>query len=99
MIKSHIEAIQNEIKERFGVEATVYISVHNVNQEINIKKAEEISSGLQPDFEKESLAGSGENYNWIQIDNYEQGKKLAIFYTKEVQYEPSRELPTNMVTD
>jgi hypothetical protein len=100
MIKAYIEAIQQEIKERFGLsDVSVGISVfgrESSSEKLTLVDVEKIINELA-----EELGSNDKRYyaelNCIAL--YEKRKSIAIYHIEEAIDEPSNELPANMVTD
>ena len=78
MIKYHIEEIQNEIREKYGVEAKVEVSIHS-HHNIGYGKSLEIACELQPDFEARVRPWNNVAAG-ITIDNYRKNKCLQVYF-------------------
>lgn len=80
MIKSHIEAIQREIKERFGVEANIKIVVYGTISNMCMDEAVNIVAELQPDFEDEVKPDNHNGSYWVSVGRPFEGSELTVFY-------------------
>lgn len=83
MIKEHIEAIQKEIKEKYGVTANVEIHVHNSFQSIDLSKATEIVCDIQPAIGAKIEVSHSENFKWLSCNNWSNRILLNVWYEGE----------------
>ena len=82
MIKSHIEAIQREIKERLGVEVDINFYIHlQPGETRSLERAEEICCALQTSIDGEIGVSQSDNVKWLYINNYGEKIDLFVFYS------------------
>ena len=82
MIKSRIEAIQQEIKEKYGLNARIDIVVHKAMQDAEPDqfKASEFIRGIQPAIGEGIKIDQGKSSKWMECESWEGQKRAVIFY-------------------
>ena len=82
MIKQHIEAIQQEIKEKYGLSARVDIIVHRDMQNTSPcqSKANDFICGIQPAIGEGIKIDQGKSSKWMECESWEGQKRAVIFY-------------------
>ena len=82
MIKDHIEAIQQEIREKYGLNARIEICVHRAMQDVvpDQGKATDFICATQPEINADITIGQGETCKWVECDNWVGQKRAVIFY-------------------
>lgn len=86
-IVEEIQELRKKIREQFGVEASIDISVHDhVNPIITRELANyislEVASNITPDNIRQYVNHSSDNYHWVKLATND--FELAVFYPEGV---------------
>lgn len=84
-IKDHIEAIQQEMKEKYGMNARVDINVFTASpgRDHSFENALNVISQLQPEINSDIKIGHGGETSWVNIEDIDKQQEITIFYARE----------------
>ena len=82
MIKDHIEAIQQEIREKYGLIARIEIIAHRSMQDVvpDQGKATDFICDIQPEINADITIDQGETCKWVECNNWVGQKRAVMFY-------------------
>jgi len=78
LIREHIEALQREFRERFGVEASISINIHSIPGNRKYSEAIDLACKLQPEIGADLREWSG----GICLDNLNKNMYLTVYYSE-----------------